>query len=74
MDTLGNYIEGSDLTLELKNGTDFGNVAYGLGYVPMKDSEVRGLDLIDKFNLKTKTTSNGNKSTISSIRRRSTPS
>ena len=61
VDTQGNYIEGSDLTLELKNGTDFGNVAYGLGYVPMKDSEVRGLDLIDKFNLKTKTTSNGNK-------------
>jgi len=61
VDTNGNILEGSDLTLELNPETEFTNIAYGFGYVPIRDGVVKGFDLIDKFNLKTKTNSNGDK-------------
>lgn len=62
-DTNGDEIEGQNLTLELNESTDFKNIPYGLGVKPIGDNGKgdEGLDLIKKFNLYNKTTSNGNK-------------
>jgi len=63
VDTLGNSIEGRDLTINV--GDDYlGDDPYGFGYVPLegvKSTTTRGKDLIEEFELYNLVTSNNTK-------------
>ena len=60
MDTEGNYIEGSDITLNI--GPDaFKDDPYGFGYVPTSGETTRGKDLLEELKLDEYTLSSGEK-------------
>lgn len=60
MDTKGNYIEGTDLTIDIGPNTLIDD-PYGFGYIPTSGESTRGLDLIDKFELNELTPLTGEK-------------
>lgn len=59
-DTLGNSIEGKDVTLEISPNTLI-DVPYGFGITPLEGENIRGKDLIEILNLKEYTLITGEK-------------
>lgn len=60
MDIEGNYIEGTDITLEI-GPNDYKDDPYGFGYIPISGETTRGKNLLEELNLEEYTLSNGEK-------------